>query len=308
MNRAIFIILAVVFVAALIAFSTFLGPGGGRERQFHIKSDDSTILFGVTPWGDPREVRDAYRPLLSYLGDRTGKKFQLIIIEDYDTGVDDLVNGDIDILVTTPVCFVRASERDPAIQYISTIMRDHGGKLKATYKGYLIAPVKKYGGLVIEDFLSRPNLYNLALVSKSSASGYAYPMAFFKKRGIDPFTAFRSVTIFENHPAMTDAMAAGKIDLGATWEYNLELARKKYGDIFKIVYTTDDIPGVSWVASKKIDPAFVETIREIQAEITASAELRKSLLEGTPEKGWAVVDTKIYDSVKEVMLYVGEFN
>lgn len=308
MNKMIFIVLAAAFAAAIILLSTFIGTETGPESKFRIKADQNTILFAVTPWGDPKQVKSAYAPLLKYLSERTGKEFQLLVMEDYDVATDNIVDGNIDISVISPIPYIKAKEREPAIQYISTILRERGkGKLGTTFKGYLIALKQRYNGWMFDDFLKAPKKYNLGFISKASASGFAYPMAMMKKRGIDPFKAFKSVTIFENHPAMIDALAAGKIDVGATWEYSLEQARAKHGDVFAVVYTTEDIPSIAWVASKNVSPLFVEKIRHIQDEISASSDLKEKLLRETPDKGWGAVDLKIYDKVEEVIAYVGEF-
>ena len=212
MNKTIFIVLSCAFTLAAISLVTFLGLKTGPQSKFRIKSNENVVLFAVTPWGDPRQVKDAYQPLLQYLGEKTGKKFQLFIMEDYDVALDNIVEGNIDISVISPVPYVKAKQKEAGIQYIATMLRDQGGKMAATFKGYLIALKSKYAGMTFDDFLKRPERYNFAFVTKASASGFAYPMAMMKKRGIDPYKAFKSVTVFENHPAMIDALIAGKID------------------------------------------------------------------------------------------------
>lgn len=307
MNRLIFIILALILTISILLLATFVGPSRGPAVSFHIKSDENTVLFGVTPWGEPRQMKAAYKPLLKYLGKRTGKKFQLLIMEDYDVAIDNLVDGNIDISVSSPVSYVLAKDREPELQYISTIAREESGRLAATYKGYLITIRSKYKKFTLGNFINNASRYNIGFVSQASASGWAYPMAMFKKRGVDPEKEFREVTIFENHSNLTNALVAGKIDIGATWEYNLEQARAKYGDIFSIIYTTEDIPGLSWVAAKKVDSNFVLKIRMILDEINSSPELKNELLKNTPDKGWMMVDDKIYDQVRDVIKYVGTF-
>ena len=308
MNRVIFIVLLVILAVAAISLTTFVSFNPGPETTFQIKPDENTVLFGVTPWGDPRQVKEAYKPLLEYLSQRTGKKFQLLVMEDYEVAIENIVEGNIDISIISPVCYVRAKEREHGIQYISTIMRDNGShRLDATFKGHLVALKSRFDGWSFEDFLKNSKKYNFAFVTKASASGWAYPMAMMKKNGIDPYSAFKSVAIFENHPSMTDAIAAGKLDLGATWEYNLEKARGKHGDIFSIIHTTHNIPGLSWVASKKVNHEFVKKIFQIQMELNSDSSQRELLLKDTPDKGWMAIGQEYYDEVEEVMKYVGEF-
>jgi len=300
-------VLSCAFTLAAISLVTFVGLRTGPQSKFHIKPNEDVVLFAVTPWGEARQVKDAYQPLLQYLSEKTGKKFQLLLMEDYDVALDNIVEGNIDIFVISPVPYVKAKKREAGIQYISTIVRDQGGRMAATFKGYLIALKSKYAGMTFDDFLKHPERYRFAFVTKASASGYAYPMAMMKKRGIDPYKAFKSVTVFENHPSMIDALIAGKVDIGATWEYGLDKGREKYGDAFAVAHTIYDIPGLSWVASKKVEKAFVDKIRQILFELNELKELKERLLKDTPDRGWVVIDQSHYDQVNEVLRYVGDF-
>lgn len=307
MGRFLYGLLGFAFVLAIVSLVTFLASAPGPETTFRVKPEENTILFAVTPWEESRDVREAYKPLLEFLGQKTGKKFQLLITEDYDAAIDSMVDGTVDIAILPPVSFIIAKERNPDIQYISTVLREREGKLFSTYRGHILTLKSKFPGWSFDDFIKEPGKYRLGLVSKKSSSGWAYPMAMMKKMGIDPQTVFKSITIYDQHTDLTDALAAGKIDLGATWEYNLEQATKKHGDIYSVIWTSPPIPGIVWAAGKRIDPSLIAEIRSVQHDIVASPELRARLLSETPDKGWEVVDETFYDSTKEVMRYVGAF-
>lgn len=303
MNRTIFIVLAGIFVIATISIFTFFGSESGPLSTFRLKPDKKTVLFAVTPWGEPRQMKKAYKPLLNYLSKESGKKFQLLIMEDYDTAIDHIVEGGIDIFVLPPVSYVIAKGKEPGIQYIATQMREENGKRFATYKAYIVALKSKYADWNLDHFLKHAKDFHFGFVTQTSSSGYVYPMAMMKRRGIDPQKDFKKITIFENHPLLTDAIVKGKIDLGATWEHNLEKAQKKHGDQFSIVETTAVIPGITWVASKNVDPAFVKKMRETLLTLSRSPKRGKWLKE-TPDKGWEVVPDNFYDEVKEILNYV----
>lgn len=307
MNRVVFIVLALALLYAGISLFTFVGVESTPETKFQIKPDANTVLVGITPWGNALQMKAAYRPLFTYLSEKMGKKFQLLIMEDYDVTIDNVVDGNLDISVMPPVSYVKAKDREPRTQYVATIIRDKDGKECATYKGYIVALKSRFAGKSFDDFMKDPKEYVMGFVTKSSSSGYAYPMTMMRKRGIDPFAAFKGVEIFDNHSALTGAVFSQKIDLGATWEYNLDIAKEKYGDIFTIVYTTPDIPGLSWIASKDVDPGFIVRLRETLKEIGANVDIKADLLKDTPEKGWVEMDERFYDEVREVLKYVGEF-
>jgi ABC-type phosphate/phosphonate transport system substrate-binding protein len=173
MNRTVFIILVIVFILAFLSLATFVGRGAHPQSTFRIRPDEHTILFGVTPWGESLNTKSAYRPLLKYLSEKTGKKFQILVIEDYETAIDNIVEGNIDIAILPPVSYVLAKERRPGIQYISTMIRDKEGKGFATYKGYIVALKSQYDGWAFDDFLKEPKKYHFGFVTKESSSGWA---------------------------------------------------------------------------------------------------------------------------------------
>lgn len=306
MNRVIFIFLSLVLVTATISLVTLFGSRSAPENAFHLKSDDDTLLFAVTPWGDSRKMKEVYDPLLRFIGGRIGKKFQLLVMEDYETAIEAAVEGEIDIFVLPPVSYVVAKGREPGLQYISTQVREREGGSFATYKGYLVALKSRYPGWRLDDFLKKAGEFRLGFVTRKSSSGWAYPMAMMKKKGVDPRKAFREVLFFENHPELTDAIVSQKIDLGATWEYNLEQATLKYGDVFEVVEVTGKMPGIAWVASRGVSRELARKIREIQMELN-KLPIRKELLQGTPDKGWMVLPESDYDQVREVVKFVGIF-
>jgi phosphonate transport system substrate-binding protein len=294
-------------ILSIFLLATFFGYKTGPETVFQIKPDENTIVFAITPWGEARKSRKAYDPLLQYLSAETGIKFQPLVMEDYNATIDNIAEGNLDIAVMPPVSFIKAKELEPGIQYISTIKREESGNIYTTYKGYLVALKNKYSGWTFDDFLKDAKKYTIAFVTKPSSSGWAYPMAMMKKLGLNPGETFKEVLILDNHPSVTDSIANGTADIGATWEYNLEQAVKKHGDIFSIIYTTPDIPGLAWVASKKTDPKLIEKIRRLQMQIDSSQDMKEKLLKDTPDKGWAVLNESFYNDVREVLKYVGDF-
>ncbi|MBI4373593.1 MAG: PhnD/SsuA/transferrin family substrate-binding protein [Deltaproteobacteria bacterium] len=306
MNRVIFILLALGLVISSIFLATLFGTRSGPQATFRLKADEETLLFAVTPWGDSRKMKEVYDPLLRYLGQKVGKKFQLLVMEDYETAITAAIEGEIDIIVLPPVSYVSALEREPALQYISTQVRDREGGSFATYKGYLVALKSRFAGWHLDEFLKKPSDYRLGLLTKKSSSGWAYPMTMMNKRGVDPQKAFREVVFFDNHPDLTDAVAAGSVDLGATWEYNLEQAREKHGPVFEIIEVTGKMPGIAWVATRTVSPEIVQKIRAAQIELNG-LPIKTVLLQGTPDKGWMVLPEADYNEVREVLKSVGRF-
>ncbi|MBU4484400.1 phosphate/phosphite/phosphonate ABC transporter substrate-binding protein [bacterium] len=304
MNKFIFATLVIALIALAIILSIYIGSHKTTTREFRTRHDQNVILFGVTPWGEAKQMKEAYTPLLTYLSEKTGKKFQLLILETYHIAIKDMITGSIDISEMSPVSYVKAKFDENNIQYIATITRPVGNQLKDSYHGYIIGSKDKFKDQNFNQVIKNGKKYNFGFVVKSSSSGYVYPMTMFRRNNIEPKDTFKTVSFFDNHPQVTDAIVEGFIDLGATWEYNLEIAQQKHSNVFKILYTTPPIPSLCWAASSHISKDFVKKLQDILLELDQNQELKDKLLENTPAKGWRIRNEHFYDIVKDSVKFV----
>ena len=212
-NRVIFAIFAISFTLAIILLVALFGSQPSPQSSFHLKPDEKTILFAITPWGDEKKVREAYKPLISYLEDHLQKKIQFLIMEDYNVLNDNIAEGNIDLTVISPLSYIYAIRKEPNLKYVVTTLKEENGKIHDHYHGFIVALKSKYPGWTFDDFIKTPKKYSLGFVSKTSASGYAYPYAMMKKMGLDPYQTFKSVTFYESHSSLVKALNEGKVDL-----------------------------------------------------------------------------------------------
>ncbi|MDZ7736874.1 MAG: PhnD/SsuA/transferrin family substrate-binding protein [Gammaproteobacteria bacterium] len=134
-----------------------------------------------------------------------------------------------------------------------------------------------------------------AFVSMQSSSGYTYPLARFIDLGIDYHTYFNKVYFLGSHPRVTDAIVAGSVDAGATWDYNLKKAIEKHGDIFNIIATVGTIPNLGIASNSLLSDDVKKKIK------SALINIDPMLLKGLPASGYVAGDDAYYDKVREVI-------
>src|SRR2546425_278376 len=78
----------------------------------------------------------------------------------------------------------------------------------------------------------------MGFVSEESTSGFVFPSAYLQSIGIDYKNDFRTYAFLGSHPRATDALVAGSVDAAATWDFNLNQAVPKHGDVFKVIFQT----------------------------------------------------------------------
>jgi len=256
-----------------------------------------SLKFGVTPWQKGQsqdEIIQHYRPMLEYLSRETGDEYIIVSARDYKQMIGFLADGKVDLASISPVPYVLAKDLNPDIQLLVTelSLSKGSGKLTDSYFGYFLTLKTRNDINSIADLEGR----KFGFVKKESSSGFKYPNAGLKKQGIDYKKYFKKYYFLGSHPRVTDAIAAGSIDAGATWAFNLAKATEKHGNIFKIIYTTPPIPNLCIAAHPGLSP---EKSRAIQA---ALVKIDPSLLDGIPASGYVVRSDSFYDVVRLVAL------
>ena len=253
------------------------------------------LRFAIVPWQkgkDFRELHENYRPMLSYLSEACGYRFEIICGRTYQETIDLISTGKVQLANLSPVPYVMSKRRNKDLRILVVEKSWNKARTEQT-DSYLGMIVCKKGAPyeTIEDLKGA----RFGFVKRQSSSGYRYPNAMLIDRGIEYETFFSKTYFLGSHPRVTDAVAAGSIDAGATWDYNLMLATQKNGDVYKIVYQTPPIPNLCIVAHPSVDLSLQDKIRQLLLEIDPKK------LEHTTADSFTVHDDSFYDVVRTVV-------
>ncbi len=252
--------------------------------------------FGVPPWQVGQSTDDIvrlYRPMVEWLGQRIGARFVIVGARNYNEMVELMANESIQVASISPLPFVLAQSRNPRVRMLATELSwsVDGKKIDASYESFIVARRDRDDIDAVESLRGK----RFGFVRAQSTSGYVYTMAYLMRSEIDYQEFFERAYFLGSHPRVTDAIAAGSIDAGATWDFNLRQAIRKHGPIFKILAVTGTIPNLGIAANGSLPP-------EVQVALQAALlDIDHSLLEGLPGAGYVVKDDAYYDPVREVL-------
>jgi len=263
------------------------------------------INFGITPWEKPDTLKKMHAPLMKYLNQELGKKTVFRVTMNYQELGEKIQNQSIDVGFFSPKAYVDAKDKIPGLRYLLTFQqKDQTSQIRDHYKGVIIT-LKSSPFYSIQDLKGK----RFAFTDYQSASGYLYPKALLRKRGINPKTYFAKVFMLKRHPKVTESIVRGVIDGGATWDANLIVSVQKYGDVFRVIAETELIPldniavgpHVSYKDSKAIKKAFLK----LDAD---SPIIKKMQSQGYPFCGVTVRNDAFYNVVREIgeRIYSGD--
>ncbi|GBE04631.1 phosphate-import protein PhnD precursor [bacterium BMS3Abin10] len=252
--------------------------------------------FGIPPYQKGQtvdEIRGLYQPMLKWLGKQVGCRFDFIGGETYEDMIEMVAEGKVQLAGLGPVPYVVAKQKNPQIKLLLTELKwnPERTKLVDAYHGYILVLKTRNDLNNLKDLKGKP----FAFVSHHSTSGYQYPNALLREKGIIPDEYFSKVYFLGSHPRVTDAIAAGSVAAGATWDYNWNRAKKKHGDIFKILLETPPIPNLTIVSHPSLPAEIAAKIKKVLPSID------QALLKGLPSAGFAVRSDDFYDGIRLIV-------
>jgi phosphate/phosphite/phosphonate ABC transporter binding protein len=263
-----------------------------------------TYIFSTTPWGTGTEMKAMYKPLLDYISEQTGAKFKMVTYPDYDTLVKQIEGGYVDFAQINQVSYVRLVHDGAGVRYLVTSMRAYDdGTERDNYLGYVFT-LKKSKIKTFDDLKGKV----FGFVDVTSASGYKMVRAYMAQKGLDPKIYFRKYFFLGDHDEVAKAVKNGMVDAGATWEVSYKLNVSRFGNIFRIVYTTPAIPNDAWIVSNSVPRALADDIKKAlmgATVITTTKDGRMVLNRkaGMPEVSFTERSNEFYMKAADLLLY-----
>jgi len=250
--------------------------------------------FGVPPWQRGQSVDDIrrlYQPLLNYLGRVTDAKITIVTARSYEDMVHYFADGRVDFGTISPVPYVSAQRLNPGVKLLVTELSWDPTRTQRidSYQGMIVTLRARDDINTVDDLRGK----RMGFVSEESTSGFVFPSAYLQSIGIDYKNDFRSYAFLGSHPRATDALVAGSVDAAATWDFNLNQAIPKHGDVFKIIFQTA-IPNLLIATHPSLTGSFREAIK------AALLNVGDEVLKGLPTAGYVERPESFYDVVRRI--------
>lgn len=295
-----YLLLATIGLACTPAAPQPAPPSPAPKRDTGPKTPagvPNPLILSLMPVLEPEVIGQQYGRFAAYLGEHLGTTVELRIAKSYRAAIDAAVEGRVDVAQLSPLAYVEAKERQPAIYPLVANISEGS----STYSGYLVAR------RILR--IRRPEQLAgkvLGLVNPHSASGFLYPYAFLLERGVDPEKDLE-VVLFQRHDRLIVALAEGRVDVGGTFAGAIHHAERQGVDTtgIEIVAKTGRIPHDAWIARPSLPSGVHDAVRHALVSLsTRDAEGRKVLNPIESINAFTEVDDHHYDRVRETLARV----
>jgi len=252
------------------------------------------LVFGFTPYYTEAQLRTENAELVAWIGRSVGLPTEIQVAKSYTELSLRLQEGDVHIADLSAFGYINAKRENPGLQLLAIPIS--GGSV--SYPAHIITH-EETGIHTVKDLAGK----RFAFVDRRSTSGYLYPLAYLRNVGYEPDEFFGSVHFAGNHEALVDMIEFGRVDAGATFAMQSDLAK---GKRLRIVATTGRIPLNAFCANAGLPPDLVDEVRSAFLRLSDDTDEGRRVLAPTPLSGFASVDDRQYDEVRRVARLVGD--
>ena len=231
-------------------------------------------------------LKEIYRPLIQLLEAELGRPVSFFVTADYPELGGRLGKGAADMGIFGPKSYVDAMDEIPGLVYLATCMQP-----TANYHSLLLT-LKDTDIHCVEDLKGK----SFGFTSRLSTSGYVYPMLMLGEHGIEPERDFSITFFLEKHDKVFDALARGSIRAGAASSTALARAKKRNGDVFRVIQISDPIPRNAVTASPHLDKVLIQ---KLVAILKAAGQSPYFLESSSILKEFVIKDDSFYDIVRK---------
>lgn len=253
------------------------------------------LRLGAPLLGSPTVLFNGYQGVADHIAQVTGIPVELVATNDYTDMTQRLEAEELEIAILPPLEYVAAKDRIPCLNAALTTIQDG----HVHYTGYLVTrtDAQLYD---VRRLIGR----SIGFVSPNSASGDLFPRVRLLADGLVPERDFTRVEYLGSHLAVIDAVLDGTVDVGATFDVGLEVARREGRNVgaLSILAITGRIPLEAVVLLPSLDPAIVSRVVDAFASLNNAAANGRAMLAplGTVS-GYARSDDGFYDEVRTVL-------
>jgi phosphonate transport system substrate-binding protein len=210
------------------------------------------------------DTRNSVAPVLKYLEKGLARPIRLTMYRGYNDAIVEIAAGHLDLAILPPIVHLHVHDT------LGTRPLGYGiyptGQF--SYKAVILARKDDKSVTSLKDLKGKP----VGFVDLFSASGYVYPKLMLAEAGIDA----KSVQdrFFGNHLDALKALDAGQVAAAATYELVFQEAKTPIKPMseYTLLASSDPIPSEALVATKNLDPAVADKVKDLLLSFYARRE------------------------------------
>ena len=275
-------------------------PSGAalRLERSELPPGKTKLRLGITPFESDERTRADLAPLAKMIGDMLGVPLEIEPAASYESLVQAISKGETDIALLSPVSYIRARIQQPRLQLVARVISQG----VAEYASFIVVRAEDPAqGLA--DLQGR----RMAWVDRISASGFIYPLAAFRRVGLNPEKLFKSQRFYGTHEAALQAVLSGDADACAVASGTFERLVSTQGSdhqrtALRILHKSGRIPFDALVVSADLSADSARRIGWAFRNVSSRTPAGREVLARTwGWRGWVPSDDATYNGARALI-------
>ncbi len=299
MKKILSLFLSLVLVFSLVACSNNnTGTNGESE------SESGVLNVQFVPTNNDGTMQAKAEPFARYLSEKLGREVKVTLATDYSTIVEAMASGQVDLGIMPPAAYVQARGLKAAEALLTSVLggyNDETGEPEDQTSGAFRAEILVRADSDIQTFEDLRGK-KIATLSPTSASGYIYPVAELKGKGLD-LTKESTLTPVNDIPSEITSVLNGQQDAA----FSFEGTRYVFNGIFdedlptqlRVLYLTEaEIPNDAIAVNPKMSQELKDKIVEVFKNMNQDEE-GKEAMSMWSHQGYTDAVESNYDTVEQ---------
>ncbi len=229
-----------------------------------ISGTQETLVLGIHPYLSSTELHKRFGPLAEYLGKELGRPVEIRVDSSYDSHVESVATGQVDIAFMGPAAYVKLVDKYGKVSVLGCFETTAG----RTFTGVIFvkkdSPIKSLAQLKGKSF---------AFGQAASTMTNLVPRFMLLEAGVD-LSDLGQAEFLTNHDNIVLGVLAGRYDAGAVKD---DIYNQYEQQGLQILAVSDPMPDHIFVARPGLSEDMARKISGVLVSLKSSEEGRRSL-------------------------------
>ncbi|MHB0853369.1 phosphate/phosphite/phosphonate ABC transporter substrate-binding protein [Stutzerimonas nitrititolerans] len=230
----------------------------------HAEGDTESLRIALIPKKGIEELISEYQPLIAYLSDELGMPVEVVPTRSYESVIDAIVSGGVDIAWLGPASYLIAKQRDPHIEPFARLTLEEGYFTAAGNHYRSILLVRRASGI---SRVSQLKGGRVALTDPASTSGSLIPNSEFAAAAGTRLERFFAAQVYAgSHDNALDALLEGRVDAAFVASVRADQylqSQRMERDTLRVLWRSEPIHYDPFVFSGGLSPALKRRVSEL---------------------------------------------
>ncbi len=267
-------------------------PSSPVKKLKNSQQQLSSLNIAMSPSQSSEEQRQKRQLLADYLQEQLGLSVNIEIPQDYETAIDLIAEGKVQMAYLGPFSYVKARQRNSQLEPLVAYIDKRTGR--PWYTSAIVVNTQS-GIKTLEDLKGK----RVGFVNQSSTSGYLVPVAYLKSQNIDPEQDFAELQYTGSHNKNALALESGKVDaigINKPTYLNAQKSGQLPIEKYQVIWESDPIPNAPIVISRQLPHNLKSDLQK--ALINAPQDL--AALSGAKSDGYTLVQDEDYEPIRKL--------